>query len=58
MIKTKYSEERIREILTTAYPGKSEAEIDAMVQETMDQYLAESGAKSPRKEQSKQLKNQ
>ena len=58
MSKTKYSEERIREILATAYPGKSEAEIDAMVQETMDQYLAESEAKSPGKGQNKQTKNQ
>ena len=58
MSKTTYSEERIREILTTAYPGKSEAEIDVMVQETMDQYLAESEVKSPRKGQSKQSKNQ
>ena len=42
MKKTKYSEEQIREILSTAYPGKSEAELDAMVQETMDQYMEES----------------
>jgi hypothetical protein len=41
MKKLKYSEEQIREILSTAYPGKSDNEIDAMVQETMDQYLAE-----------------
>jgi lauroyl/myristoyl acyltransferase len=56
--KGKYSEERIREILSTAYPGKSEAEIDAMVQETMDQYLVEATPKSPRKGQSSQSKNQ
>jgi hypothetical protein len=55
--KTKYSEEQIREILTTAYPGKTEAELDAMVQETMDQYLAEAKPKSPRKRQSSQTKN-
>ncbi len=42
MKKTKYSEEQIREILSTAYPGKSEAELDAMAQETMDQYMEES----------------
>lgn len=54
MKKTKYSEEQIREILSTAYPGKSEAELDAMVQETMDQYLAES--KSSRKNQSSKPK--
>jgi hypothetical protein len=52
--KTKYSEEQIREILSTAYPGKSAAELDAMVQETMDQYLAES--KSSRKSQSSKPK--
>lgn len=39
--KKKYSEEQIREILTTAYPGKTEKEIDVMVQETMNQYLEE-----------------
>ena len=50
MKKTKYSEEQIREILSTAYPGKTAAELDAMVQETMDQYLAES--KPSRKNQS------
>jgi len=48
--KAKYSEEQIREILSTAYPGKSAAELDAMVQETMDQYLAES--KPPRNKRS------
>jgi len=56
--KTKYSEEQIREILSTAYPGKSEAEIDAMVQETMDQYLAESKSKPTRKGQSRQPEKQ
>ena len=58
MPKTRYSEEQIREILSTAYPGKSEAEIDAMVQETMDQYLAESKSKSPRKGQSSKSEKQ
>ena len=42
MKKSKYSEEQIREILSTAYPGKSATELDAMVQETMDQYMEES----------------
>jgi hypothetical protein len=37
--KKRYTEEQIREILATAYPGKTEEEIDAMVQETMSQYL-------------------
>ena len=55
--KMKYSEERIREILSTAYPGKSEAEIDAMVQETMDQYLAEAKAELPEKGHGKQPEN-
>ena len=41
MKKGKYSEEQIRDILATAYPGKSDGELDAMVQETMDQYQAE-----------------
>lgn len=54
----KYSEERIREILSTAYPGKSAAEIDAMVQETMDQYLAEAKAESPDKGRGSQPENQ
>jgi len=39
--KTKYSKEQIREILSTAYPGKSATELDAMVQETMAQYMEE-----------------
>lgn len=39
--KHKYSEEQIREILTTAYPNKTEEEIDAMVRETLAQYIAE-----------------
>jgi len=56
--KPKYSEEQIREILSTAYPGKSAAEIDAMVQETMDQYLAESKSKSSRKGRSSQSEKQ
>ena len=41
MKKHKYSEEQIREILTTAYPNKTAKEIDAMVQETLAQYIAE-----------------
>ena len=49
MKKTKYSEEQIREILSTAYPGKSEAELDAMVQETMDQYMEESKPSSDKR---------
>ena len=57
MKKEKYSEERIREILATAYPGKSEAEIDAMVQETMDQYLAEAQAEAPEKGHTEQPEN-
>jgi lauroyl/myristoyl acyltransferase len=47
--KKKYSEEQIRDILTTAYPGKTEEEIEAMVQETMAQYLAEAEELSKRK---------
>lgn len=41
MKKHKYSEEQIREILTTAYPNKTAEEIDAMVQETLAQYIVE-----------------
>ena len=37
----KYSKKEVRNILITAYPHKSEDEIEAMVEETMAQYLAE-----------------
>jgi lauroyl/myristoyl acyltransferase len=47
--KKKYSKEQIRDILTTAYPGKTEEEIEAMVQETMAQYLAEAEEIAKRK---------
>lgn len=46
--KKKYSEDRIRDILTTAYPDKTDEEIEAMVQETMAQYLAEAEEQSDR----------
>lgn len=41
MKKSRYSAARIRDILTTAYPGKSEEEIERMVKETLAQYRAE-----------------
>lgn len=41
MAKKLYTKKEVRTILVTAYPDKSEKEIETMVEETMAQYLAE-----------------